>query len=104
VQTDELDGESGKPRNIALGVPELYDKVLALDISQFAQTLDHGFGEGRGAGIDRGQNTELDYPSWSLRFGGERCDERRGEEAAGEDLKESPAVQCRIILQLAAWV
>jgi len=30
--------------------------------------------------------------------------ERRGEETAGQDLEESPAVQCRIILQLAAWL
>jgi hypothetical protein len=60
----------------------------ALDVSQFAQTLDHRLSEGRGAGIHRGKNTELDHPSWCLCRGSER----RGEEHRTRASKERATV------------
>jgi len=92
---DELRREGGKPCHIALGVSELDAEVLAFDVPQFAETLDHGFGEGRGAGIDGGKDTELDHPPQRLRLGGER----RGEEASTQDGEEGSTLHPRNLHQ-----
>jgi hypothetical protein len=84
IQAHELGGEGGKPSDIASSVPELDDEILALDVPQLAQTLDHGLVEGRGPRIDRGKDSDGGHPSRCLRLGGER----RGEEAAREDRHE----------------
>ena len=81
IQAHELGRERGKPSHVAFGALKLDDEVLALDVSEFAQTLNHGFGEGRGTRIDGGKDTDLEHPSRCLRLGGER----RGEEGTSQD-------------------
>jgi len=71
IQAYELGREGRKSSHIALGALEFDDEILALDVSEFAQTLDHSFGEGGGARIDRGKDTDLDCPSRRLRLRGE---------------------------------